>query len=155
MAMMHLRHRAIPRSGLALFGCALAASCALLVTACGTTPAPTTGTASSHSASTASSAKISLQVTYSGSATTPAGHYTLRCEPAGGTVPDASAACAKLLKATSLFAGNPAHVMCPMVLANAGHAEITGTYLGRPVHETVVDGGCTLGKWATLREIFN
>jgi hypothetical protein len=155
MAMMHLRHRSPHPSGLALFGCALAASCALLVTACGTSPAPHTGTSSTRSGSTTSASKVSLQITFAASPTTPGGHYTLRCEPAGGTVPDASTACAKLLKATNLFAPSPAHVMCPMILANAGHAVVTGTYLGRPVHETVVDGGCTLGKWATLRQIFN
>jgi hypothetical protein len=93
-------------------------------------------------------------VSFSGSPTTAAAHYTLRCDPAGGTVTDPASACASLMRGTSLFGPLPAHVACPMIMANAGRATVTGTYLGRPVHETVVDGGCDLSRWAKLRQVF-
>jgi hypothetical protein len=93
-------------------------------------------------------------VSFSGSPTTAAAHYTLRCDPAGGTVTDPAAACAKLMSGTSLFGPLPAHVACPMIMANAGRATVTGSYLGHPVHETVVDGGCDLSRWAKLRQVF-
>jgi hypothetical protein len=93
-------------------------------------------------------------VSFSGSPTTAAAHYALRCDPAGGTVTDPAAACARLMRATGLFGPLPAHVACPMIMANSGRATVTGSYLGRPVHETVVDGGCDLSRWAKLRQVF-
>jgi hypothetical protein len=140
--------------------------CALLAAACGSTAAPGSsaagqgGSTSSSPAATASgpattaAAKISLDVVFSGSPTTAAAHYTLRCDPAGGTVTNPVSACARLMRGTSLFGPLPAHVACPMIMANAGRATLTGTYLGRPVHETVVDGGCDLSRWAKLRQVF-
>jgi hypothetical protein len=44
---------------------------------------------------------------------------------------------------------------CPMVVAGTRRATVTGTYLGRPVHELVVDGGCELSRWAEFGKIFN
>jgi hypothetical protein len=93
-------------------------------------------------------------VIFSGSPTTAAAHYTLRCDPAGGTVTNPASACARLMTGTSLFGPLPAHVACPMIMADAGRATLTGTYLGRPVRETVIDGGCDLSRWAKLRQVF-
>ncbi len=107
------------------------------------------------STGTTSAAKISLRVSFSGSAGTAPEHYTLRCEPTGGTVRDAAAACGKLMKrGASLFAPLRVQMACPMVMASAGRATVTGTYLGRHVHELVVDGGCDLSRWAELGQIF-
>ena len=135
----------------------------MLVAACGSAAAPDSGAAGSSSSSptagssgpaTTATAKISLDVDFSGSPTTPAAHYTLRCDPAGGTVTDPATACARLMRGTSLFGPLPAHVECPMIMANAGRATVTGSYLGRPVHESVVDGGCDLSRWAKLKQVF-
>jgi hypothetical protein len=149
---------------------AAVAACALLAAACGSTVAPTTGaptagaqatggagpnSAASGSASTASAAKVSLDVTFAASASSPATHYTLRCEPAGGTTPDPAAACSRLLAGASLFGSRPRHVMCPMIMASAGRARVTGTYLGKTVRETIVDGGCDLARWAELKAVFS
>jgi Subtilisin inhibitor-like len=143
--------------------CAAVGVCALLAAGCGSSAAPGSGTSSagtstsgSSSAGTASAAKVSLDVSFSGSAGTAPAHYTLRCEPAGGTVRDAAAACAKLMKhGASLFGPLPVHVACPMILASAGRATVRGTYLGQRVHESVVDGGCDLSRWGELRQIFS
>jgi hypothetical protein len=157
--------RSHPRYRSVLSRSAAIAACALIAAACGSTAAPSTGSAStgssgstsagSGSASTAASAKISLDVTFEASPTKPARHYTLRCEPAGGTAPDAAAACAKLLSGASLFAARPRHVMCPMIMASAGRALVEGTYLGKKVRVTIVDGGCDLARWAKLKAVFN
>ena len=164
MAMTAHDRRTRVRSGRLLSRSAAAGACALLVAACGSAAAPGSGASRSSSGSpaagssgpaTTATAKISLDVSFSGSPTTPAAHYTLRCDPAGGTVTDPAAACARLMKGTSLFAPLPAHVACPMIMANAGRATVTGSYLGHPVHETVVDGGCDLGRWAKLRQVFS
>ena len=57
-------------------------------------------------------------------------HAALRTGRAA-RLPDAAAACARLLTGASLFAPLPGHVMCPMIMASAGRARVTGTYLGR------------------------
>ena len=166
MAMTPQAHdrRRRSHSGLLLSGCAAAGACALLVAACGSAAAPDSGAGGSTSSSpaagssgpaTTATAKISLDVNFSGSPTTAAVHYTLRCDPDGGTLTDPAAACARLMKGTSLFGPLPAHVECPMIMANSGRATVTGSYLGRPVHETVVDGGCDLSRWAKLKQVFS
>jgi hypothetical protein len=164
MPMTPQRHDPRTRSkpGRLLWRCAAAGACALIAAACGSTVAPRSGApssgrpaASSSGPATTATAKISLAVSFSGSATTAAAHYTLRCDPAGGTVTDPAAACARLMRGVSLFGPLPAHVACPMIMANSGRATVTGSYLGQPVHQTLVDGGCDLSRWAKLRQVFS
>jgi Subtilisin inhibitor-like len=142
-----------------LAGCAAIGACALLTAACGSAAAPTSGSGGTHSSAssrTTSAAKISLSVSFSGSAGIAPQHYTLRCEPAGGTVSDPAAACASLMKhGASLFGPLPVQMACPMVVADARRVTVSGTYLGRPVHELVADGGCDLSRWAEFGKIFN
>jgi Subtilisin inhibitor-like len=130
-----------------------------MTAACGSAAAPSSGGGGAHSSTssrTTSAAKISLSVSFSGSAGIAPEHFTLRCEPAGGTVSDPAAACAKLMKrGASLFGPMPVRVACPMIMASARRVTVTGTYLGRPVHELVVDGGCDLSRWAEFGKIFN
>jgi hypothetical protein len=163
MAMTPQDRRTRSHSGWLLSRCAAAGACALLVAACGSAAARHGGASGSSSSSpaagssgsaTTATAKISLDVRFSGSPTTPAAQYTLRCDPAGGTVTDPAAACARLMRGTSLFGPLPAHVACPMIMANAGRATVSGSYLGHPVHETLVDGGCDLSRWAKLKQVF-
>jgi hypothetical protein len=47
------------------------------------------------------------------------------------------------------------HVMCPMIMADARSYVLSGTWFGRPIHLTIVDGGCQLGRWAQLNQVFN
>jgi hypothetical protein len=81
---------------------------------------------------------------------------TLRCEPDGGTAPDPATACAQLLADPDLLDPQPAgHVIaCPMIMASGGRAVVDGTYLGRHVDETIIDGGCDLQRWAELVQVF-
>lgn len=66
-----------------------------------------------------------------------------------------AAACQRLLSGTSILAPRPAHIMCPMILTGTARATVSGTYFGKKVHLTVVDGGCDLSKWAKLRSVFS
>src|SRR5580698_333742 len=88
----------------------IAAVCAAAATACGTTQAPTAAAAKP------ATPKVSLDIKVSGSNITTK-HWTLQCDPAGGTHPDAAAACTTLLKAKTPFAPVPKGVMCPMIMA--------------------------------------
>jgi Subtilisin inhibitor-like len=140
------------------------AACALLAAACGSTAAPggsgssggaSSGGASSGGTSTTAHATTSLTVTFAASRTSAAKHYTLTCNPAGGSLPDAAVACGKLAKARNLLEPKPVRVACPMIMASAGRALVTGTYEGHKVHETIVDGGCDLARYQQLRQVFN
>jgi hypothetical protein len=94
-------------------------------------------------------------VTFVASAHARPTHFTLRCEPAGGTASDPAAACATLLAGSSLFAPRPAHMLCPMIMVGAGRVTVSGTYFGKQVHDTIVDGGCDLSLWAKLKAVFS
>lgn len=149
------RYAAVGAFALLAAGCGSAAppGSSSAGTTSGAGATPSAGTSSGPG--TASAPRISLRVSFSGSAGMVPRHYTLRCEPDGGTVADAAAACGKLMRhGASLFGPRPAHIACPMIMASGGRAIVSGTYLGRPVHMTVIDGGCDLSRWAELGQIF-
>jgi hypothetical protein len=150
---------------------ALIAACGLLAAACGSAAAPGsssanlapgTGSASSSTPAksggpvhTISAPKVSLNVTLAG-ANLPGRHWIVRCDPPGGTHQDPAAVCAKLIADKNVLSKlHSVHVMCPMIMSDARTFLITGTFFGQKVHETVVDGGCDLSRWATLNQIFN
>jgi hypothetical protein len=138
----------------------IGAVCVAAVAACGTVSSTSPSGASSPAAAPAPSAasspaapKVSLDITVLGTPGTTARHWTLTCEPTGGTHPDAAAACIALLQAKSPFAPVPRGIECPMILASSGEATIQGTYFGQPVNTTIRDGGCTLSRWAELGQL--
>lgn len=147
---------AILVTGVLLAACGSAAAPSIgggVSSSAGSTPAGSTS-AGTHAASSAATARVSLDVTFAASPGSPAVHYTLLCEPAGGTTPDPAAACAKLLTGENIFAPRPLHEICPMILQSGARATVTGTYLGRQVHITIVNGGCDIARWAKLKSIF-
>lgn len=129
----------------------IAAICAAAATACGSTTAPA-GAAGSASPAPP---KVSLDIRVSGGPGKPTEHWTLQCDPAGGTHPDPAKACATLLKAKTPFAPVAKGVACPMILASSKTAKVTGTYFGQHVDTTFIQGGCQLGRWAKIGQIFN
>jgi hypothetical protein len=120
----------------------IAAVCAAAATACGTAASAT---------GTAQSAKVSLDIKVT-SISGGAEHWTLRCDPAGGTHPDPAAACRVLLRVKNPFA--PVPLRCPMILAAARVARVTGTYFGQHVDTTFTQGGCQGARWAKIGQIF-
>ena len=129
----------------------IAAACAAAVAACGTTPAAS-GAASPGSTAPA---KVSLDITVHTTPGAPSKHWTLRCDPAGGSHPDPAAACAVLLKAKAPFAPPAKGLMCPMIRVGTKTAVVKGTYFGRHVDTTFMPGGCGLGQWQEIGRIFN
>jgi subtilisin inhibitor-like len=96
---------------------------------------------------------VSLTITVSGPPGRAAQHWTLTCDPAGGTHPHPAAACADLLRTKRPFAPQPMGMECPMIMASSKVAVIQGTYFGDPVNSTIRDGGCTLSRWAQLGQV--
>jgi hypothetical protein len=127
----------------------IAAICAAAATACGTKPATTSPTGA------AVAPKVSLDITITTTPSAPSKHWTLQCDPAGGTHPDPAAACAVLLKAKAPFAAPPKGMMCPMIRVGTKTAIIEGTYYGKHVDARFTPGGCDLAKWNEIGQIFN
>ncbi len=128
----------------------IAVICAAAATACGSKPAP-----SGVGGGAAAAPKVSLDITVSTTAGAPSKHWTLQCEPAGGTHPNPAAACAVLLKAKNLFKPLPKGIMCPMIRVGTKSAIIKGTYFGKHVDTRLTPGGCDLAKWNQVGQIFN
>jgi hypothetical protein len=128
----------------------IAAICAAAATACGSKPEPSSGAASAPAPP-----KVSLDITVSTTPSAPSKHWTLKCDPAGGTHPDPAAACAVLLKAKDLFKPLPKGIMCPMIRVGTKTAVIEGTYFGKHVDTRLSPGGCDLPRWNEVGQIFS
>ena len=57
-------------------------------------------------------------------------HFTLTCNPAGGTVPKPASACAALAAHPALLTSAPA---CSVGMPDVGSKAVTGTWQGKPV----------------------
>jgi len=152
--------RPVTRVRPAVTRAALVLAAAASLAACGSVAAPSGAPASSPSASSSSGAasapaKVALTMTvHSGLAGKPK-IWTLRCDPDGGTHPNPAAACGALLRIHDLFSPPPAHRMCPMVVASAKRVTLTGTWFGKKVHRTIIDGGCDLATFSRLGQIMH
>lgn len=140
----------------------IAAVCAIVVTACGSAAAPgSSGATGSSPQATGSAgggapaAKVSLSISVSHGPGTPIVHWTLRCEPTGGTHPDAARACRVLMHAKNPFAPIPKGIMCPMIVAGTKVATVRGSWYGQPVNVSLSQGGCWLSRWDEVGQIFN
>jgi hypothetical protein len=81
--------------------------------------------------------------------------YTLRCAPAGGTLPHAESACTKLNRLSHPFAPTPKGMACTEIYGGPQEALVTGRFRGRPirVHFSRKDG-CEIGRWNLVRFLF-
>ena len=133
------RLRAIAASSL------IAITGSVAIAACGTTPAPGT--------SGAAKPKVSLHVTELSTKGKATKHWTLSCDPSGGTHPHADAACKTLMGLKNPFKKPAAGTNCPMIIANAPRIVLNGTWFGHHVSKTIADGGCDIGTWTKLSKI--
>ncbi len=121
-----------------------------LLAACGSTVAPSTD--GQVVMDPAANAKLQVVENVPGGQTR---QWSLRCNPAGGTMPNAAAACRLLgTDAMILHPVRTTHIMCPKIIANARTFTITGTWQGTRLHELVADGGCDLRRWSKMAQIF-
>ncbi|MEV7136737.1 SSI family serine proteinase inhibitor [Streptomyces tauricus] len=96
-----------------------------------------------------------LTVTVSGAGGGHDGRFELDCHPAGGSHPNAQAACDYLDRHTSWgkspFAPAQERGMCTMQYGGPATAHVTGTWAGRPVDTTYRRGdGCEIARWDAL-----
>lgn len=101
-----------------------------------------------------SSAATALRVTYwensanaSSSVT-----WTLRCEPAEGSLPRPARACNKLASGgAKLFAPLPPNSVCTEIYGGPQQARVVGTLSGKRVWATFTrTNGCEIGRWQRI-----
>ncbi len=93
------------------------------------------------------------QVTYwsQGRTAGPAKKWTLRCAPAGGTLPQAASACRRLAAMRNPFAPIPRDAMCTELYGGPQVALITGTFRGRALRTQLARrNGCEISRFDRL-----
>ncbi|MEW2548892.1 SSI family serine proteinase inhibitor [Streptomyces sp. NPDC047002] len=91
----------------------------------------------------------------SGARGTPSSSYELRCEPVGGTHPEAAAACDRLdgfgRGGSDPFAPVPEGQLCTQIYGGPATARVVGTWHGRPVDASFNRrNGCEISRWRQL-----
>ena len=84
----------------------------------------------------------------------PPREYTLRCRPAGGTLPHPGQACAKLVRVQNPFAPPAPAEPCPLIFAGDESAGVRGVY-GRAVHANFDRlSSCSVERWNRVSFLF-
>jgi hypothetical protein len=99
------------------------------------------------------SSRTDLKITYwaEGKAAGPAKTWTLRCAPAGGTLPRAAAACEKLAAMRNPFAPVPPDAVCTDQYGGPQVALVTGTFRGRALWAKLQRrNGCEIARFKRL-----
>ena len=87
--------------------------------------------------------------------TGPAKRWTLRCDRAGGTLPNRERACRRLRAAKRPFAAVGRRVACTEVYGGPAVAHVGGRYQGRRVSAWFMrTDGCQIARWNRLRFLF-
>jgi hypothetical protein len=129
----------------------------LAVTALAATGCMSRSTSSGSGAGTAPvsppNTKLEISVSIGGSEA-PTKLWTLDC-PSGGTLPHATAACAKLAKMDDPFAPVPKDKACTQIFGGPEEATVTGTFRGEPVNAHFDKGnGCEIARWNSVEFLF-
>ncbi len=95
-------------------------------------------------------------VFYPNGLTEPAGavHYTLRCAPAAGTVPQPGVACRTLASFVQPFAVTPRGTFCTDIAIGPQQATVKGRVRGVLVNTILrAQGGCEINRWRRVRAV--
>jgi hypothetical protein len=88
----------------------------------------------------------------------PPRRYTLRCDPADGTLPDPGEACARIASTpgvAALLAPPPVDEVCTQIYGGPGRALVRGTLRGRPVDLAFTRrNGCEIDRYDRILELF-
>lgn len=107
----------------------------------------------SSGASAGATATTDLKISYwpEGRAAGPARSWTLRCAPAGGTLPRPGAACQKLSEMKSPFAPIPRDAVCTEQYGGPQVALITGKFRGNRIWAQLQRrNGCEIARFKQL-----
>lgn len=148
------RNRVPPVAGAVMAGVALALLTVLA--GCGTQHAGTAsgpGSPGPAQAPGQPTASLTIQVTPAPGSTVQ--RWTLRCGPAGGTLPGAASACAAIAHASDPFGPVPRGTMCSMIYSGPQTATVTGTWEGKAVDASYSrTNSCQTARWNKLAALF-
>jgi Subtilisin inhibitor-like len=100
-------------------------------------------------------ASTSLHIGVSNAGDLMAKTYTLRCNPAGGTLPQPARACERLAQLQAPFAPTPKGMACTQIYGGPQIALVTGRFRGRSVRAHFNrKNGCEIARWNRLRFLF-
>ena len=105
-------------------------------------------------ASAATTARTALRVTYWEDVAKPSDSvtWTLRCNPARGSLPRPARACARLdTGGARLFARLPRNIVCTEIYGGPQRARVVGTVNGRRIFATFArSNGCEIDRWQRI-----
>jgi hypothetical protein len=121
----------------------------ILLVACGSSSSTVTPAAPSSQSGSSVNTNLTIVVDDGTGKTTT---WTLTCDPAGGTHPNPSAACAALAaKGKTALPPVAKGLMCSQIFGGAQTAKITGTWNGDAVNsEFSRVNGCQVSRWKAL-----
>jgi Subtilisin inhibitor-like len=126
--------------------------CLALIAGCGQFGGSDDDDESGSGAGTSAATELTISVQPQG-AGGPAREWTLRCDPAGGTLPRAQEACSQLT-AEALEPLAPGTV-CTQIYGGPQKARVRGRIDGSPVDARFSrTNGCEIHRWDTLRFLF-
>ena len=81
--------------------------------------------------------------------------WRLRCNPPGGTLPNARTACRRLLTLDHPFVPVPDDALCTQIYGGPQEARVVGTFRGRRVWASFRrNDGCQIARWNRHRFLF-
>ena len=105
-------------------------------------------------ASAATTATTALRVTYWEDVAKPSESitWTLRCNPARGSLPRPARACSRLAAGGArLFARLPRNIVCTEIYGGPQRARVVGTVNGRRIFATYArSNGCEIDRWQRI-----
>jgi Subtilisin inhibitor-like len=103
----------------------------------------------------AAAALTALSITVSTSGREPSMQWTLRCGPAGGSLPRPAAACTRLLALPDPFAPVPKGIVCTDIYGGPQTARVTGRFRGRTIWASFARrNGCEIARWNRVAFFF-
>jgi hypothetical protein len=101
------------------------------------------------------STSLNITVWPNGEGHLPKRSYTLRCAPAGGTLPHPRSACIKLGRLAHPFAPTPKDVACTDIYGGPQEALVTGRFRGHLIRARFDrKNGCEIGRWNRVSFLF-
>jgi hypothetical protein len=104
--------------------------------------------ASAGSAAGSASTDLRIVLWPKGAGVGHARQWTLRCAPAGGTLPNAAGACRRLASVTAPFAPVPSGAICTQLYAGPQVAVVSGELRGRRIWARFArNDSCQAARW--------
>ena len=123
--------------------------CVSLMSACG----PLSGSSDSESGTSTTAAPTDLVIRVWPQGQGRSRTWTLRCEPAGGSLPAARAACSRLNR--EALRPLPPDTICTQIYGGPQRARITGRIDGEPIDARFSrSNGCEIHRWDSVRYLF-